>query len=352
MSDIKSYSFPTHIKAGPGASSLLGEALKAEYIQRPLLVTDRDLAKLPPVQRVRRVLETACDQVALFDGLWGNPLVSQVEAGVARLKSAKADGIVAVGGGAAMDVAKCIALMAHHPGEILNYIDGDPEALPVDQDLPFLVAVPTTAGTGSEVGRSAVVSEDASRAKKIIFSPRLLPRRVFLDAELSLGLPAGVTAATGMDALTHLIEAYIAKGVHPMCDGIALEGVRLVASSLPQAVAFAQESAGASEQHLLARDMMLHAAMMGAVAFQKGLGVTHSCAHALSTVCDLHHGLANGVLLPTTMRFNLPACGERFAMLARMVGLEGTPDAWVGWGRCLRSVHRHAQESEGGRSGP
>ena len=175
-----------------------------------------------------------------------------------------------------------------------------------------------------------MVSDDTTHAKKIIFDPKLLPQRVFADPEMTLALPAEITAATGMDALTHLAEAYLAKGFQPMCDGIALEGLRLVNKSLVRCVEFARAKAGATEEHIEARGMMLNAALMGAVAFQKGLGVTHSCAHALSTVCDLHHGLVNGILIPYTLAFNVPVARERFEILAQTVGVQG-PEAFIAW---------------------
>ena len=206
-----------------------------------------------------------------------------------------ADSIVGLGGGAALDVAKAIALMAHHPGDLFDYEDDKPGARPIDEDIPYWVALPTTAGTGSEVGRSAVISDEQTHVKKIIFSPRLLARAVFADPELTLGLPPAVTAATGMDALTHCIEAYLAKDYHPICDGIALEGLRLARAR----AAALRASTGATSQ---ARGDMMMASMMGAIAFQKGLGLIHSCAHALSTVADLHHGFANGVMIDHALK--------------------------------------------------
>jgi alcohol dehydrogenase class IV len=258
--------------------------------------------------------------------VWGNPVKSQVGAGVAAYKAHKADAIVAIGGGAAIDVAKAIALMVNHPGDLFDYEDDKPGARPIDQEIPYYVAIPTTAGTGSEVGRSTVVSDDETHVKKIIFSPRLLAQRVFVDADLTVGLPASITAATGMDALTHLVEAYLAKGFQPMCDGIALEGMRLLSRSLVPCVEFARKIAAGDkklltdEKHREVRGMMLNAALMGGVAFQKGLGVTHSLAHALSTVCDLHHGLANGIMIPYAMAFNQEAVAPRLADLGAAVG--------------------------------
>ncbi|MGF1520512.1 MAG: iron-containing alcohol dehydrogenase [Nodosilinea sp.] len=322
-STIHTYNFPTRIRFGPGARHELAAELTALSIQRVLIVTDKDVAQLPWFPELEKSLSPF--GAVTFSGVWGNPVVSQVNAGVEAWKTHGADGIVAVGGGAPMDVAKAIALMAHHPGHLFDYEDGA-STRPIDQPIPAIVALPTTAGTGSEVGRSTVISDDDTHAKKIMFDPQLLPKVVLADPELLMGLPAKITAATGMDALTHLIEAFLAKGFNPLCDGIALEGIHLVAQNLRDCVDFAQrlregevfdETTAAA--HLAARGGMLNASMMGAIAFQKGLGVTHSCAHALSTVYDTHHGLANGIMLPASMRFNLAAAPEQFLRMARVV---------------------------------
>lgn len=335
---ITTYSFPTRISIGPGAIALLPAALKELGVARPLIVTDRGLASLTPVTSSRELLASAGLAPAVFAGVWGNPIKSQVTAGVTAYQAHSADAIVALGGGAAIDVAKAIALMIHHPGDLFDYEDEKPGARPIDGKLPVYVAIPTTAGTGSEVGRSTVISDDETHVKKIIFSPRLMAVRVFADPDLTRGLPAAMTAATGMDALTHLVESYLAKGTQPLCDGIALEGLRLLARSLPTAVAMARRIE-AGERGLLtdsaydaARTGMLNAALMGGVAFQKGLGVTHSLAHALSTVCDLHHGLVNGICLPYAMAFNRDVAGERMAELAHAVGARTqTADGFMAW---------------------
>ena len=239
--------------------------------------------------------------------------------------------MIGLGGGAALDVAKAIALMAVHPGDVLEYAWDHPQVRPIEHELPYFVALPTTAGTGSEVGRSSVISDDATHIKKIIFSPRLLAKAVFADPELTLDLPPHITAATGMDALTHNVESYLSPAYHPLCDGIALEGVRIAARSLRTAV---------REPHnLQARADMMMSSMMGAIAFQKDLGAVHSCAHALSTVADLHHGLANGIMIDHVMRFNLSAATAKMAELAHVVGA-GTPGATAGSER--RGLHRLA----------
>ncbi|MGD1928959.1 MAG: iron-containing alcohol dehydrogenase [Leptolyngbyaceae cyanobacterium] len=320
---IYTYAFPTTIHFGAAARQRLPAVIAELGMRRPLIVSDRDIANLPWFADVVQLVNTP---TMPYTGVGGNPVLSQVEAGRAAFREQEADGIVAVGGGAPMDVAKAIALMAHHPGHLFDYEDGRADARPVNQPVPPIVAVPTTAGTGSEVGRSAVISDDATHAKKIVFAPQLLPQTVLADPELLLGLPAKVTAATGMDALTHLVEAFLANGYQPLCDGIALEGLRLVAEHLTDCVTFARRlqagdalSEAESVAHLAARGGMLNASMMGAIAFQKGLGVTHSCAHALSTVCDTHHGLANAIMLPAAMRFNLAAAPAKFLRLAQTI---------------------------------
>ena len=248
-------------------------------------------------------------------------MLSHVNDGAKTFHQHKTDCIIAVGGGAAIDVAKAIGLMANHPGNLFDYEDGKANCLPFNQPMPFLVALPTTAGTGSEVGRSTVISDDVTKAKKIIFHPILLPKLVLCDPELTLNLPAQITAATGMDAFSHLLESFLVDSFNPMCDGIALEGIRLIGKSLIPTVL------DGSVGH---RQNMMAAALMGAVAFQKGLGVTHSCAHALSTVCDLHHGLANGIMLPYAMNFNKDVAKNKFSRVAQVLNLNyNNPEAMV-----------------------
>jgi len=339
------YNFPTRIEFGPGALSLVGPALLEAGKKRPLIVTDKLLAPLPPVQDAERALAAAGLQAATFAGVWGNPVKSQVTAGVAAFREHGADSIVGLGGGAALDVAKAILVMIHHPGDLFDYEDEKPGSLPIDREIPYWVSIPTTAGTGSDVGRSTVISDDTTHVKKIIFSPRLLAQRAFLDPELTVGLPAAVTAATGMDALTHLVEAYLARGFNPLCDGIALEGVRLLSQSLAPAVDYARRIEKGEPglltdpKHVEVRGLLLNAAMMGGVAFQKGLGVTHSLAHSLSTVCDLHHGLANGIAIPYAMAFNEKVAADRLARLAEAAGAhQNTAAAFISWLELLRDT--------------
>lgn len=338
MSDITQFNYPTPIRFGAGVVNELPQQLETLGSKRPLLVTDKILAQLPIGLALRETLEQSAFESAVFSDIWGNPVISQVEQGLAAFREHQADAIVAMGGGASLDVAKIIALMAHHPGSVLDYEDGNPNQKPVENLIPPIIAIPTTAGTGSEVGRAAVVSDDASHRKAILFHPRLLPAMVLLDPELTLGLPAGVTAATGMDALSHLSEAFLVDGYHPMADGISLEGIRLISKSLKACVDFSTTGTGNTAEHIEARGLMLTASMMGAVAFQKGLGVTHSCAHSLSTVCDLHHGLANGIMLPFTLGFNRAACNEKFARMSVAAGADGTAQGFFDWLNDLRTA--------------
>ncbi|MEZ4742646.1 MAG: iron-containing alcohol dehydrogenase [Bdellovibrionota bacterium] len=307
-----SFRFPTKIRFGVKEAENISMVLRENGKARPLFVTDAGLAATDLFQKIVRDAEKSGLKVSVYSDARGNPVKGHVDAGVSAFKAHQADSLVIVGGGCALDVGKAIALMAYHPGDLFQYEDDMPGALPVDQEIPFMLALPTTAGTGSEVGASSVISDDHTHAKKIIYSPRLTPHEVIADPELTVGLPVHITAATGMDALTHNIEAYLAKNYHPMCDGIALEGIRLVFKYLHRAVE--------TPNDLEARGGMLMASMMGAVAFQKGLGVTHSCAHALSTCYDTHHGLANALMLDACLRFNLEVVPDRFATMAKVVG--------------------------------
>lgn len=330
---IRQFNFPTLIKFGPGAVKLLPDALKQRGLVRPLIVTDKSLAAMPMVEALHGMLGQAGMIPAVYAGVFGNPTENQVAAGVAQYHAHGADALVLIGGGAPLDVGKAIALMVNHPGHLFDYEDEKPGARPVDQPIPFIVAIPTTAGTGSEVGRSAVVSDNATHAKKIIFDPKLLPSLVLADPELTFGLPPAVTAATGFDALTHCVEAFLAKGFHPVCDGIALEGVRLVAENLVPAVKNGKD--------LAARSGMLAASLMGGGAFQKGLGVTHSCAHALSTVYDTHHGLANALMLEACLEFNRDVCLPKLARLGQTIGVRSASDqelanGFLGWVKTLK----------------
>jgi alcohol dehydrogenase class IV len=320
---VDRFSFPTDVAFGLGARGLLVDELRSRGLGRPLVVTDGGVAGLPIFTDLVANLAAGGLDPAVFAGVAGNPVESQVTAGIEAYADHGADSVVGVGGGAALDVAKAVALMASHPGTLFEYEDGLPDARTIGP-VPFLVALPTTAGTGSEVGRSAVISDDVTHVKHIIFSPNLLARVVLADPELTFDLPAPVTAATGIDALSHNIEAYLAKDYHPICDGIAVEGVRLGAANLPRAVADPDDHD--------ARAAMLMCSMMGAIAFQKGLGLVHSTAHALGTVADLHHGLANAVMIDHALAFNVETVPQRFGVLAGAAGLDDlSPEGFLRW---------------------
>ena len=326
MGFSNAFRFPTDIRFGVNTSSSISDHLKDRGHRRPLFVTDQGVASLPFFAELVQRTQDAGMDCQVYSEPAGNPTELHVTSGVNSFNSHQADSVVIVGGGCALDVGKAIALMAHHPGELFDYEDDNPAAKPIDQAIPFMIAIPTTAGTGSEVGGSSVISDDKTHAKVIIWSNRLIPNIVLADPALTAGLPKAVTAATGIDALTHNIEAFLAKAYHPICEGIALEGIHLIADALPRACADGSD--------MEARASMLVASMMGAIAFQKGLGVTHSCAHALSTCHDLHHGLANGVMLVACMEFNSRECPKHFQRLAQAAGLVGNDvsvQGFVSW---------------------
>jgi alcohol dehydrogenase class IV len=326
MTAITSFSFPTSIQFGPGARRKVAEHLLGRGLKRPLVVTDKGLAALPVLKDFVAGLDGLTPQV--YAGVHGNPVRKQVDDGVAAYKAHGADCVIGFGGGAALDVAKAVALMAVHEGSILEYAWDHPQVRPVKNALPYLVALPTTSGTGSEVGRSSVISDDATHVKKVVFNPALLAKVVFADPELTLDLPAPVTAATGMDALTHNVESYLSPAYHPLCDGIALEGARIAAHAIERAVSHPKDIA--------ARSDMMMASMMGAIAFQKDLGAVHSCAHALGTVADMHHGLANGIMIDHVMRFNREAAEAKMAELARVCGAGSSGEDFIAWLAALK----------------
>ena len=324
---VTRFSFPTPIHFGPGARKLVAQHLLDAGCKRPLVVTDRALGTLPVLAEFRGHL--AGLDVAVFDGVFGNPTARQVMAGAAAFRAHRADSVIGFGGGAALDVAKVVGVMAVHEGDVLEYVWDHPQVRPIVAELPYFVALPTTSGTGSEVGRSSVVSEDDTHVKRVVFSPKILARAVFSDPELTLALPPSITAATGMDALTHNVESYLSPAWHPLCDGIALEGTRIAARALATAVA--------EPGNLSARTDMMMASMMGAIAFQKDLGAVHSCAHALGAVCDLHHGLANALMIDTVLAWNFEAVPAKFDELAHACALRGGGPAFVPWLRELKA---------------
>lgn len=319
---VTTWNYPTRIRFGVSTVDETGSACRAAGITRPLLVTDPALARLPLIDRVLDALRRAGVQVAVFDGVRPNPTAANVEAGVEIFRRDGHDGVVAVGGGSALDVGKLVAFMAGQSRPLWDFEDiGDWWTRADPTGIRPIVAIPTTAGTGSEVGRAGVVTDEATHTKKIIFHPGMMPKTAILDPSLTTGLPPHLTAATGMDALAHCLEAYCAPDFHPMADGIAAEGTRLVFAALPRAVRDGTD--------LEARGMMLAASAMGATAFQKGLGAVHSLSHPIGAVYDLHHGLLNGILLPYVLVFNRPVIEGRIRRLAAWLGLEPRFEAFL-----------------------
>jgi alcohol dehydrogenase class IV len=303
---LKSFSFPTRTLFGAGALRELPAQLARLGVRRPLIVTDEGFARTPAFGVLRDVLDGAMPgSWELFSGVHPNPIEDDVRRPAALFIERQCDGVVAIGGGSPLDAGKAARLLVKRPGFDFArfYEESDWSGL-----APF-VAIPTTAGTGSEVGRSSVITLDATKRKAVLFHPELLAKLVILDPELTVGLPPKLTAATGVDALTHCIESFTCPDFHPMCDGIALEGIRLIVDALPRAYRTGSD--------VDARGKMLVAAAMGAVAFQKDLGVVHSMAHPLSTLCGMHHGLANALCLVAGMKF----CAARKPGIYRRVGV-------------------------------
>lgn len=305
-------SFPTRIVHGRGVIRGLGSELERIGARRLLLVTDKGIVQAGLLKSITPLLEQAGIPFAVFSEFDPNPTDADALRGIEAYRAAGADAILAVGGGASLDMGKAIRLLVHHDPPLARYDDAKGGDQFVTARQPPLVAVPTTAGTGSEVGRSTVLVIDGT--KVVIFSPHLLANAAILDPELTVGLPPFVTAATGMDALTHNLEAYVAKGDHPLADAIALDGLRRIALHLLRAVKDGKD--------IEAREQMLLGSAMGAIAFQKGLGACHSVAHALTPVAGTHHGLANSLMLPTVIDFNRSAAEERLATAALALGAD------------------------------
>ncbi|WP_353190752.1 iron-containing alcohol dehydrogenase [Pandoraea pnomenusa] len=324
------WNYPTSVKVGPGRVRELPEWCKSLGMKRPLLVTDPGLASLPMVAQVREHCNAAGLACGLFHDIKGNPTGANVDAGTRAFRDGRHDGVIAFGGGSALDAAKAIALMAGQTRPLWDFEDVGDNYLRVNvAGMAPVVAVPTTAGTGSEVGRASVITDETAHVKRIIFHARMLPAVVILDAELTVGLPPKLTAATGMDALSHNLEAYSSPFYHPMAAGIAVEGMRLVKDYLPQAVRHGDD--------LEARQQMLVASAMGATAFQRGLGAMHALAHPLGALYDAHHGMLNAILMPYVLRANAPVISERIAALARYLDLpSATFDGFLDWVLALR----------------
>ncbi|MEM8989018.1 MAG: iron-containing alcohol dehydrogenase [Pseudomonadota bacterium] len=326
MTFTGNWSFPTPIRFGVGRIGELADAVSTSGMQRPLFVTDPFLADLPMTADARRQLPGS----GLFQDVTPNPREADLAAGIEAFRTGGHDGVVAFGGGSALDLGKLIAFQAGQERPVWDFEDiGDWWTRALSDTIAPIVAVPTTAGTGSEVGRAAVLTRADDHCKKVIFHPKMLPAVVIADPELTVGMPRAVTAGTGMDAFAHCLEAYSAPGYHPICAGIALEGMRLVKDNLLRAC----EEPG----DLTARAEMMSAAMAGALAFQRGLGAIHALSHPIGALFDTHHGTTNAVLTPAVLRWNRPEIEERIARAAAYLGLAADFEAFVAWVEALRA---------------
>ncbi|WP_185802927.1 iron-containing alcohol dehydrogenase [Pontivivens nitratireducens] len=316
MNVTANWSYPTAIRFGAGRIAEIAEACTAAGITKPLLVTDKGLANLPITTQTLDLLEAAGLGGAMFADVDPNPTEVNAEAGVKAYREGGHDGVIAFGGGSGLDLGKVVAFMAGQSRPLWDFEDIDDWWTRADADaIAPIVAVPTTAGTGSEVGRASVITNSQTHEKKIIFHPKLLPAVVICDPELTVGMPPMITAGTGMDAFAHCLEAFCSPHYHPMSQGIALEGMRLVKENLPKVFADGTD--------IEARAHMMSAAAMGATAFQKGLGAIHALSHPIGAVHHTHHGTTNAVVMQPVLRFNRAAIEDRLALAAAYLGIEG-----------------------------
>ncbi|MGB2015902.1 MAG: iron-containing alcohol dehydrogenase [Candidatus Puniceispirillum sp.] len=321
MTLTANWSYPTAIRFGAGRIGEIADACAVAGMKKPLLVTDKMLASLPITTATLDLMEAAGLGRGLFSEVDPNPTEGNVNDGIAAYRAGGHDGVIAFGGGSGLDLGKVIAFMVGQTRPLWDFEDIGDWWTRADADaIAPIIAVPTTAGTGSEVGRASVITNSQTHEKKIIFHPKILPTVVIADPELTVGMPGFVTAGTGMDALSHCLEAYCSPHYHPMSQGIALEGMRLVKDNL--LIAF--QDGG----NLAARGEMMSAAMMGATAFQKGLGAMHALAHPLGAVHNTHHGTTNAVVMQAVLRFNRPAIEDKIEMAARYMGIEGGFDGF------------------------
>ncbi|MEO0992945.1 MAG: iron-containing alcohol dehydrogenase [Pseudomonadota bacterium] len=325
-----SWSYPTSVLFGSGRIAKLPEACERAGISRPLLVTDRGLAELPITAQALELMSTSGLTPGIFAEVDPNPTDANLADGISSYLGGGYDGVVAFGGGSGLDLAKLVAFMAGQVRPVWDFEDIGDWWTRADADaIAPIIAVPTTAGTGSEVGRAAVLTNTETHTKKIIFHPKMLPETVIADPELTVGMPPAITAGTGMDALAHCLEAYSSPFYHPMSQGIALEGMRLVKENLARAYAVPDD--------LEARGHMMSAAAMGAVAFQKGLGAIHAISHPVGALYNTHHGTTNAVVMAEVLRFNRPAIEDRIARAAAYLGIAGGYDGFVAWVEALRA---------------
>ncbi len=324
MSLVGNWSYPTAIKFGAGRIKELGEACASAGIKKPLLVTDKGLANLPVTQSTLDIMEAAGLGRGMFSEVDPNPNEKNLEAGVEAYKAGGHDGVIAFGGGSGLDLGKMVAFMAGQTRPIWDFEDIGDWWTRADADaIAPIIAVPTTAGTGSEVGRASVITDSVSHVKKIIFHPKVLPTVVICDPELTVGMPKFITAGTGLDAFAHCVEAFSSPHYHPMSQGIALEGMRLVKDYLPRAYTDGTD--------LEARAQMMSAAAMGATGFQKGLGAIHAMSHPIGAHFNTHHGTTNAVCMPAVLAFNASAIADRFDKAAAYLGIAGGFDGFCSY---------------------
>ncbi|WP_119257161.1 iron-containing alcohol dehydrogenase [Shinella zoogloeoides] len=329
MTITANWSYPTAIKFGAGRIKELADHCKAVGMKKPLLVTDRGLSTMAITQNALDILEAAGLGRAMFAEVDPNPTDRNLEAGVKAFKAGGHDGVVAFGGGSGLDLGKAVAFMAGQTRPVWDFEDvGDWWTRANSDGIAPIVAVPTTAGTGSEVGRASVITNSETHTKKVIFHPKFLPSVTICDPELTVGMPKVITAGTGMDAFAHCLEAYSSPFYHPMSQGIALEGMRLVKEYLPRAYKDGTD--------IEARANMMSAAAMGAVAFQKGLGAIHSLSHPVGAIYNTHHGMTNAVVMPPVLAFNRPAIEARIASAAAYLGIAGGFDGFFDYVLRLR----------------
>jgi alcohol dehydrogenase class IV len=323
------WNYPTTVWIGEGRSADLPEACLLANIKNPLFVTDKDLVTLPMTIKTIDSLKKIFKDINIFSKFSGNPFGKNINEGVELYNKGKCDGVIAFGGGSALDVGKGIAFMCGQTRPIWDFEDiGDYWKRADENKISPIIAIPTTAGTGSETGRASAIINEETGVKKIIFHPKFMPTIVILDPILTIDLPPRITAATGMDALAHNLEAFCAPGFHPMADGIALEGMRLIKNSLSLAVK--------DGQNIKARSEMLAAGSMGSTAFQKGLGAIHSLSHPVNAQFNVHHGLSNAIFMPYVLTFNKKEISERIVSICDYLGLEKSFDSFMQWIMDLR----------------
>tara|TARA_B100000073_G_scaffold176933_1_gene146540 strand:+ start:139 stop:1296 length:1158 start_codon:yes stop_codon:yes gene_type:complete len=318
------WNYPTTVWVGKNRIDDLPNACESLKVVNPLLVTDKDLIELPFIKNIISNLKKKFSQFNIFSNFTGNPIGENIEEGVEVFKKNNSDGVIAIGGGSALDVGKAVAFMSGQNRPIWDFEDiGDYWKRANGDNIAPIIAIPTTAGTGSETGRASAIINKKTGVKKIIFHPKFLPSIVILDPILTLDLSPRLTAATGMDALAHNLEAFCAPGFHPMADGIALEGINLIKTSLMTAFN--------DGKNIEARQNLLAASSMGSTAFQKGLGAIHSLSHPINAKFNMHHGLSNAIFMPYVLTFNKKFIEKRISIISKFIGLENTFDSFLDW---------------------